>query len=72
MTVSDEARRMLESHPDFILLKRFDFSLAKACAAHPEGLPEKLVAQALGTSPSWVTRRYGAIVKKLRAAVVDV
>lgn len=59
----------IETEPDFILLKRFDYSLEKALAKHPEGLPDHLVAQALGKTTAWVTRRYKTIVERLREAV---
>jgi len=64
-----EQQQMVESDPDFILLKRFEYSLERALKKYPEGLDEKLVAQALGKSSSWVSRRYKAIVEKLRAIV---
>jgi hypothetical protein len=64
-----ERDRLVATHPDFILLKRFDFSLEKALKKHPEGLPENLVAQALGKTNAWVNRRYAVIVKKLKEMV---
>lgn len=44
---SNEARQRIAEDPDFVYLKRFDFSLAKALERYPEGLPDKLCAQAL-------------------------
>lgn len=66
--MSDER---IDTDPDFILLKRFNYSATEALKRHPEGLPDNLLAQALGKSTAWVTRRYGSIVAALRVAVKD-
>lgn len=65
-----EQEKLLETNPDFILLRRFDFSLKQALKRYPDGLPDNLVAQALGKSPTWVAERYEGIVEKLREQVV--
>lgn len=65
-----EQQHMVEAHPDYILLKRFEYSAEKALRKYPDGLPENLVAQALGKPTAWVTRRYKAIVEKLRGIVI--
>ena len=62
-------QRLIETDPDFILLRRFGYSLKQALKKYPEGLPENLVAQALGKSPAWVTRHYNNVVKKLQSLV---
>jgi hypothetical protein len=62
----EELQRRIETDPDFIGLRRFDYSLEKALKKHPEGLPENLVAQALGKSVSWVAGQYRLIVERLR------
>lgn len=59
----------IENDPDFILLKRFNYSATEALKRHPDGLPDHLLAQALGKSTAWVTRRYKSIVSALRVAV---
>ena len=66
--MSDER---LNAEPDFILLKRFNYSATEALKRHPEGLPDNLLAQALGKTTAWVNRRYGTIVAALRMAVAD-
>jgi len=67
--VSPEETRRVETDQDFILLKRFGYSATEALKRHPEGLPDNLLAQALGKTTAWVTRRYNAIVATLREAV---
>lgn len=64
--MSDER---IDTDPDFILLKRFDYSLEKALTKHPNGLEDHVIAQALGKSAHWVGKRYRAIVERLREAV---
>ena len=61
----------MDGDPDFILLKRFGYSATEALKRHPEGLPDNLLAQALGKTAAWVNRRYGTIVAALRMAVAD-
>lgn len=70
-TSRTEQQQLVEAHDDFILLRRFGYSLQKALEKHPDGLPDHLVAQALGKSVPWVQRRYTAVVAKLRELVDD-
>lgn len=60
----------LDTDPDFILLARFDNSLAKALERYPDGAPDHVIARALGVSEAELEKRYQAIVAKLRAKVV--
>jgi hypothetical protein len=64
-----EKRARLETDPDFILLKRFDFSLAAALRRYEDGMPTPLIAQALGITDADVERRYQRIVGTLREAL---
>lgn len=67
--IAVEQQRLLETHDDFILLRRFEYSMTKALEKYPEGLPDPLIAQALGKPGRWVKQRYRVIVTKLRAKV---
>jgi len=64
------AEDKLDTDPDFILLARFDNSLAKALERYPDGAPDHVIARALGVSEDELERRYQAIVAKLRSKVV--
>ena len=64
------AEDKLDTDPDFILLARFDNSLAKALERYPDGAPNHVIARALGVSEDELERRYQAIVAKLRSKVV--
>ena len=69
MPIADEIRRKIDEEPDFINLKRFDFSLEKAMEHYPDGAPPKVVAQALGMSESEVESTYQSVVERLRRAM---
>lgn len=65
----DEARRLVESDPDFINVKRFDFSLAKCLERYEndkDGVPIKVIAQALVMTEEEVEETLEKIIKKLR------
>ena len=59
----------LVSDPDFIAIKRYDYSLKKLLAAFPNGAPERIIAQALGIKEPEVAGLYRAAVLKLRDAM---
>jgi hypothetical protein len=69
MDPTQEAR--LHDDHDFILLKRFDYSLKALLDKHSEGVPDHVIAQALGKTTVWVTKRYAAIVKRLQELVAS-
>jgi len=60
---------MLAQDPDFILSKRFGFSLAKLMTRYPDGAPDNVIAGALGMTEEQVENRYQEIVKILRKSV---
>ncbi len=65
--MSDEMRRKLESDPDFIALKRYNYSLLQLEERYPDGsCPDHVIGAALGHDELWVQKRYAAIVKKLQ------
>jgi len=67
MTPEDQMK--IDSDPEFILLKRFSYSATEALKRHPDGLPDNLLAQALGRTAAWVAERYTHIVEQLRVAI---
>lgn len=56
----------LDTEPDFILIKRFSFSLEKLMKRH-EVAPDDVIGQALGIPEAEVEPRYQSIVGRLRA-----
>jgi hypothetical protein len=66
-----EKHLLLEVNPDFILLKRFDYSLTLAMLRYPDGMPLNLIAQALNLTENQVDRRYRSIIGRLRAKLVE-
>lgn len=63
---SDEVRKRLLEDPDFVYLPRFNNSLAKLLERYPEGVPEKLQAQALMMTEDEVKALDARVVVKLR------
>lgn len=61
-----DVRRRLETEEDFINLKRFGFSIREVMKRYPDGVPDRIIAQALGISEEEVEARYGEIVARLR------
>ncbi len=68
---TEEALNKLQTDPDFIYLKRFDYSLAKLLKRYPEGVPNnKLIAQALMITEEDVDRLYADIVESLKSKLL--
>lgn len=64
---TEETLERIKNDPDFVALKRFDYSLAKLLKRYPEGVPNnKLIAQALMISEDDVERLYAEIVETLK------
>ena len=61
-----EARKRIRHDPNFVYLKRFDFSMEKLLDRYPEGVPNKLIAQALLITEEDVETIYNNIIEKLR------
>jgi hypothetical protein len=66
---SSEAKARLESDPDFIYSKRFEFSLQMLLEKHPDGVSDRIAAAALMVTEDDVKDIYDGIVAKLRAAM---
>lgn len=65
MNSFDWKKRVAED-PDFIALKRFDFSMKKLLERYPEGCPDKVIAQALCIAEVEVEELYQKAVIQLR------
>ncbi len=64
--------KLLEDE-DHILLKRFNYSIKETLERYPDGVPEHLIAQALGLDEHEVTQQYQEVIEQLRAIMkVDV
>lgn len=62
----EEARKMLETDPDWISSKRFDYSLAKLIERYPNGCPDRIIAAVLMIQEEEVEVLYQNVVLKLR------
>lgn len=61
-----EAKLRISDEDDFILLKRFDYSLKNLLNRHPSGVPDRVIAAALMITEDDVEDIYQDIVLKLR------
>lgn len=59
----------LHNDNDFILLKRFDYSLKKFLERNPNGATNKIIAQALGLTEAEVATQVSTILAKLKASL---
>lgn len=66
---SNEARHLIETDPDFVHMKRFEYSLSKLMDRYPEGAPTKIIAQALMMTEDEVEELYQAVIVKMREAL---
>lgn len=65
--IEDEIRLKILTEPDFVNLKRFDYSIDKALEKYPDGLPDKMIAQALMLSEAEVAETLEVVIGKLRS-----
>lgn len=63
---SGEAKKLVHDDPDFINLKRFDYSLKKLVERYPDGCPARIIAHALFIPESEVEKIYNQIIQKLK------
>jgi len=65
----EEIKNKITEDPDFIGLKRFDYSLAKLLKRYednPEGCPDRVIAHALMISEEEVELLYQRSISRLR------
>lgn len=65
MNIYEQKKRVAEE-PDYVALKRFDYSLAKLLERYPDGCPDKVIAQALLVSEEEVEELYQTAIARLR------
>jgi len=64
--MDSEVKQKLYMDSDFIAIKRFDYSLKKLLQKYPEGVPPKIIAQALDLSEPELESLTTATLAKLR------
>jgi hypothetical protein len=64
---SEEVRLLIENDPDWIAIKRFDFSLRRLLERYPEGVPSRIICQALCMDEAQVETLYQSVLQKLKA-----
>jgi hypothetical protein len=56
----------INTDEDFINIKRFDYSLESLLERYPDGVPDRIIAQALNVSEGEVSGLYKSVVVRLR------
>lgn len=68
---TEEAIHLISNDPNYVYLKRFDYSLAKVLERFPEGAPDRTIAQALMITTEDVERVYNEIIARLKMSIAD-
>jgi hypothetical protein len=69
MLIPSAVKQMIENDPDFVNLKRFDFSIEKVLDRYPDGVPMRLITQGLMMTEEEVNKTTEKILQKLRDAM---
>jgi hypothetical protein len=64
---SNKLKELVKNDPDFIAIKRFNFSLKELLKRYEDGAPTRLIAQALAMTEEEVGELYQELLEKLRA-----
>lgn len=66
---TDKALELINDSKDFVCLKRFDYSLKKLLLRYPDGVPDKIISQALMIPEEYVPQLWDDIIARLRVKV---
>lgn len=64
-------KERIDTDPDFINIKRFEYSLDKLLDRYPDGVPNRIICQALQLSEQEVEDLYQSVILKLRARLAS-
>jgi len=64
--INQDYKRRVETEPDFVATKHFDFSLKKLIERYPDGAPDRIIAQALCLTEPEVEELYQKAVSEIR------
>jgi hypothetical protein len=66
---SDDIARRLRTEADFVNIKRLGYSLEKLMERYPDGVPDKVIASALGITEDEVEILYASTVELLQKSL---
>lgn len=73
MMTPEQVQTAIHQQPDFVNLKRYDYSLEKVMEAFPDGCPDKVIAAGLDLTEEQLKALSDSITLKLRTLMkVDV
>lgn len=67
---SEDLKHRINNDPNFVNIKRFDYSIDKLLERYPEGAPTKIICQALQMTEIEVESLYEKVLEKLRSKLV--
>jgi hypothetical protein len=67
---TEKMKQMILEDPDYISLKRFDFSITNLLKRYPEGAPNHVGAQSLLLSEEEFETEYTKVVEKLKSLIL--
>jgi hypothetical protein len=67
--ILNEVKRKIDQDPDFVNLKRFDYSLTRVLERYPNGCPIRTIGVALAIPEEEVEEAYQRVILKLRKII---
>lgn len=64
-------KERIEQDPDFVNLKKFDFSLRRMLEKYPNGAPDRIISQALQIPEAEINQHFQSILQKLKEQLDD-
>ena len=59
-------KEKIEQDPDYVNLKKFEFSLKRMLEKYPTGAPDRVISQALQIPEAEINQRFQSILDKLK------
>jgi hypothetical protein len=67
----DGVKELIDNDPNYIAIKRFDFSLKNLLERYPEGVPTRIICQALQMTEEEVEALYQSVLEKLKTKIAS-
>lgn len=65
----EEILKRLQTEEDFVFAPRYKNSVTELLRRYPDGVPDRIVAQALQIHPEEVSEAFERVVEKIRRAI---
>jgi hypothetical protein len=61
-----QSLKNLQEDPNYIILKRYNFSIERLLERYPDGVPDHIIAEALDLTADELNQQYAEIISCLR------